>query len=102
MKADISKDERIRIETEQQTEIRAALVDRHFAVMHERKLDAELRFAHAVAVAPTLAVAWERTRKVEPLADDMPFAVDVPEPVVTTAAPAAAQPDNLRQRLGLS
>ena len=101
MKADISKEERIRIETEQQTEIRAALVNRHFVVMHERKLAAELRFAHAVAVAPALAVAVERTRRVEPVADDMPFDVRVPEPVVTTAAPTA-KPDNLRQRLGLS
>ena len=43
-------------------------------------------------IAPPLARTAKAGRAV---------AVQVPEPVVTTAAPAA-QPDNLRQRLGLS
>jgi hypothetical protein len=80
------------------------LVEQHFAVMQERKLAAELHFAHAVQVGPKLAAAWKRAGAVKaaPEADDMPFDAQVPEPVVTTAAPEpAANPDNLRERLGL-
>lgn len=105
MKADISKEERRRLQAEQEAEIRAALVPRHItAVEEQQSVDAALfvlgteqlnRAADAItarAAAPVCVPAPVAAPVVIPA----PALVPAPEPVVARQAP-----DGLRQRLGL-
>lgn len=107
MKADISLAERRALEREQQAEIRAALVRRHFLdTLEEMAVDAalvRLEIEQLQSFAPVINAM--RARKVDSAVPTPVVTVEL-EPVAPTmpAAVRANAPDlpfDLRQRLGL-
>ncbi len=103
MKADLPLSERQRIEAEDQRELRAALLRRHFEVMEGQQLVAAGVLDHNLRVACIAYAVLNRT-PVPPV--DEPVAAPEAEPPRTVAPLAVviserARPDNLRERLGL-
>lgn len=94
MKADLPLEERRRMETEDEREIRDAMVHRHFAVTEDRRaIDAALRDNALSEGARALAVL-----NGEPVAGTVPTKAAAPAVV----APPAPSGDNLRAALGLT
>ncbi len=108
MKADISKEERQRLEREQWAEIRAALVRRHFATMQEQMaIDAtlhRLEREHLTQAAPAINAILGRGSvampEPAPVVMPEPAAPPVPEPLAVRPG-APDLPFDLRQRFGL-
>jgi hypothetical protein len=109
MKADISKEERQRMEREQWAEIRAALVRRHFAVVEEQQaVDAalfRLEVEQFQRAAPAIGAIFARSH---PATVPAPVVTPEPEPVAPpVAVPPAIRPGapdmpfDLRHHLGL-